>query len=1044
MENEKEMQQDNVADRKKESKKDAPKKGKASQIEINPKLEEAKGGTVVLGWGRMNPITTGHEKLVNKIVDVARKENATPIVYLTHSQNAKKDPLSYNDKIMLAQRAFGKIVQKSNSNTIIKVMQELQGKYKDVVLVVGEDRIKEFDTLLNKYNGKDYTFDSIKVISAGSRVDPDSEKAKEMTASSMSASVMRKLASEGDFETFKKGLPKKLQSNAQDVYDMVRSGMKIAEMMEEEESDLQEVLSIAQRRKRAVQMRRYKNKIAMARKRFAKKPADKKRLMMRSRKAAIKKIRAMVAGKKGQNYDELSPSEKAMIDQRVQKKKAAIDRIAKRLMPAMKRADMARLAQKNEDLDLDFDTMLDEKRHHQTRNKDGSMKFDGRFRAFRQARVKQDNVPVQDDEVRMGETEVVDESLLAIVDEIHTSIYNENLKIKNKIIEKANKHDTLADDLFEIYYEAVNEEFDYNMTPQQYAFNAINTYLANLGEGVNDPGIFKAVFLAGGPGSGKSFIVGKTALTTMGLKLINSDDAFEHQLKKVGLSTTPEDIYSDLGQSVRGKAKALTAKRQSIALMGRLGLVVDGTGKDFDKIKKQADELKKIGYEVAMVFVNTDLDTAQARNKARTRTLPEDEVKAMWDAVQKNMGKFQNYFGSNFVIVDNSDGANYEGAVNNAYRKMSAWIKKDPIKPAAKKWIKSQKAERGMKEEVNLDESFEAIIENEGEQETAKMRAIKSMMNREKANRQRDLAQKARDKGDNEKADKHMDAARKMQREEVELDEEPLSEEEKMSKAQMKKREEIVKSMKKDKKDFKDRYGDKADDVMYATATKMAMKSEEAQLDEAKKDPNKLDPKDVEAHLVKKGVNPKDAKKAVMKGFGYANKKYGGPTYAAAVKKVAEVVWSLHEEVEQLDENMSRVAKELEAYARKNGGIDKMDFMKAAMMMKKGQKSQLKKFVDDLDTEPREKILSLIDKDEKRRSEYNKFQKSKRNIKEAVATGKQKSALKALMRQALGGKAPGKGYTSSIATNGDFVVYDGGMRIQGRIKKGDFKDPMKG
>jgi len=82
---------------------------------------------------------------------------------------------------------------------------------------------------------------------------------------------------------------------------------------------------------------------------------------------------------------------------------------------------------------------------------------------------------------------------------------------------------------------------------------------------------------------------------------------------------------------------------------------------------------------------------------------------------------------------------------------------------------------------------------------------------------------------------------------------------------------------------------------------------------------------------------------------------------------------------ETIDENMKRVAKELEDYARKNGGIDKMDFMKAAMMMKKGQSKQLMKFVDELDTEPREKILSLIDKDSERRKEYKAYQKSKRN-----------------------------------------------------------------
>jgi len=214
----------------------------------------------------------------------------------------------------------------------------------------------------------------------------------------------------------------------------------------------------------------------------------------------------------------------------------------------------------------------------------------------------------------------------------------------------------------------------------------------DLQAGVNDPGIFKAVFLAGGPGSGKSFIVGKTALTTLGLKLINSDDAFEIQLKKVGLDTTPEDIFSPAGQAVRGKAKALTKLRQKLALNGRLGLVIDGTGKDFDKIKKQSDELKRIGYETGMIFVNTDLDTALARNRARKRTLPDEDVTKMWKAVQNNIGKFQAYYGDKFIVVDNSEGADYNTNVMNAYRKMSKWIKT----PQSKKWIAQQKKQRGI------------------------------------------------------------------------------------------------------------------------------------------------------------------------------------------------------------------------------------------------------------------------------------------------------------------------------------------------------------
>src|SRR6056300_1180663 len=98
----------------------------------------------------------------------------------------------------------------------------------------------------------------------------------------------------------------------------------------------------------------------------------------------------------------------------------------------------------------------------------------------------------------------------------------------------------------------------------------MQSFKSYLNEGVNDPAIFKAVFLAGGPGSGKSFIVGKTALQPMGFKLINSDPAFEASLKKAGLTTDPKDIASPEGQAVRAKAKAITQKQMDLALAGRL------------------------------------------------------------------------------------------------------------------------------------------------------------------------------------------------------------------------------------------------------------------------------------------------------------------------------------------------------------------------------------------------------------------------------------------------------------------------------------------
>jgi len=242
-------------------------------------------------------------------------------------------------------------------------------------------------------------------------------------------------------------------------------------------------------------------------------------------------------------------------------------------------------------------------------------------------------------------------------------------------------------------------------------------------EGINDPGIFKAVFLAGGPGSGKSFMVGRTALTALGLKLINSDPAFEAQLKKVGLKPIPDDIFTPKGQAARDKAKSLVAKQQKLALDGRLGLVIDGTGKDYDKIEKQAKDLKALGYDVAMIFVNTNLETAISRDAARERTLGAKEVTKMWQQVQDNIGKFQSFFGNNMIIVDNSEGANWQKGSTDAYKKMSKWVSQPPSSPMAKKWIASVKAQRGITES-DLATIVNGILESKDQEGFRKLSDI--------------------------------------------------------------------------------------------------------------------------------------------------------------------------------------------------------------------------------------------------------------------------------------------------------------------------------
>ena len=199
----------------------------------------------------------------------------------------------------------------------------------------------------------------------------------------------------------------------------------------------------------------------------------------------------------------------------------------------------------------------------------------------------------------------------------------------------------------------------------------LTTYESFLEEGVNDPGILKAFFMAGGPGSGKSFVaseifgfpkeaVGSVSYRT-GLKLVNNDNAFEAGLKKYGLSAgelanyaKDEEKWAEV-MKIRDNAKGLTKRLQDNYIAGRLGQVIDGTGKNFNKIRGHREMYQDFGYDTYMVFVNTSLEIALERNRARERRLPDGIVEKMWKEVQDNLGKFSRLFGKqNMIIVDNS------------------------------------------------------------------------------------------------------------------------------------------------------------------------------------------------------------------------------------------------------------------------------------------------------------------------------------------------------------------------------------------------------
>ena len=215
----------------------------------------------------------------------------------------------------------------------------------------------------------------------------------------------------------------------------------------------------------------------------------------------------------------------------------------------------------------------------------------------------------------------------------------------------------------------------------------------DLQEGLNDPNIFKAFFLAGGPGSGKSYVVRKTTGGT-GLQIVNSDDAFERYLKIAGLSQKmPEDETAERDIE-RKRAKRVTKARQEGYLEGRLGLIIDGTGKDFDKIAKQSNQLKQLGYDTHMIFVNTSLDTALERNAKRDRSVPESIAVKSWKTVQSNIGKFSQHFRQNFIVVDNNDSE--EDVMTPVFKQIKGLLKKKVKSPFAKQWVMQQMKERGI------------------------------------------------------------------------------------------------------------------------------------------------------------------------------------------------------------------------------------------------------------------------------------------------------------------------------------------------------------
>ena len=221
-------------------------------------------------------------------------------------------------------------------------------------------------------------------------------------------------------------------------------------------------------------------------------------------------------------------------------------------------------------------------------------------------------------------------------------------------------------------------------------------------EGVHDKGIFKAVFLGGGPGSGKDYVLSKT-LDGHGLTEINSDKALEYLMDKENLDKKMPENEESQRNAVRKRAKNVTELRQRLALHGRNGLIINGTGDDPEKYAKIKEMLEKLGYETSMVMVNTADEVSKERNIERGqrggRTVPEDIRKEKWESVQAARPMFGKLFRDNYVEFDNSEDLRTAAPevveaktkeLDGIFKNMQKFVGKPPKNDLAKGWIATE------------------------------------------------------------------------------------------------------------------------------------------------------------------------------------------------------------------------------------------------------------------------------------------------------------------------------------------------------------------
>lgn len=633
--------------------------------------------TGVAFYGKVRIPTIGHKAAIDQAKDITTKTGGKLSIGLSGSA----EPLDIKTKKAHAEKVFGHPVDTGteHTKTLPAFLSHLSKHHDHLHLVAGSDRVEEYKSFLQKYNGNrdkkgniPFHFKSWQVHAAGGeRIESDKDPRKMSRAeltSSVSASKLEKLAKDGNYDHFKAYHPGMPEAHVRRVYTQIRKHHSLNEEVTRKELApmLDSFVSFAS------------NKLGLK---------------------SMPNLRYKTDKDGYNSFAAYNPSSNELSVSTMNRHPMDIFRSVAHELVHHKQ---------NEDGKLGKDIAKEGSTGSDIENEANSeagkiMRWFAKSNPdmFKQGYVVEDHAlnHASSGDIR-GMGYVTGQVSPTVVS--HYLLQNIADTKKMQASNKTHVLDTGEGDW--------KDEDGANEYKQK-----------NLQEGINDPGKLKAIFLAGGPGSGKDFVM-NSVLRGEGLREVNSDVAFEYLMQKNGLDLEMPDEERVERDIVRGRAKNITKEQERLALAGRLGLIINGTADDLEKIKTVKRNLEADGYETMMVFVNTSNEVSRERNVERgklgKRKVPDGTNKQgvpdgtenirqeKWDLAQKNIGELQKIFGNkNFAVVDNTadvrkvspeEKEKIQTNFNRVRRMAQQFVRADNQNPAAKAWVEKEAQKRGI------------------------------------------------------------------------------------------------------------------------------------------------------------------------------------------------------------------------------------------------------------------------------------------------------------------------------------------------------------